>query len=121
MCIRDSGLAMCLFILFIKFRHSYRETFGIDNDKTLSIDKDVKKAQEEAAKAAELKRAQEDAVKADVKTFGIDKDFIKDEIARQLKDKVGPTGERGAEGKQGPEGRQGARGEPGLDLTNQPQ
>lgn len=85
------GLAMCLFILFIKFRHSYRETFGIDND---------------------------------VKTFGIDKDFIKDEIARQLKDKVGPTGptgERGAEGKQGPEGRQGARGEPGLDLTDQPQ
>jgi len=76
------GLAMCLFILFIKFRHSYRETFGIDND------------------------------------------FIKDEIARQLKDKVGPTGptgERGAEGKQGPDGRQGARGEPGLDLTNQPQ
>jgi hypothetical protein len=76
------GLAMCLFILFIKFRHSYRETFGIDND------------------------------------------FIKDEIARQLKDKVGPTGptgERGAEGKQGPEGRQGARGEPGLDLTDQPQ
>jgi hypothetical protein len=112
------GLAMCLFILFIKFRHSYRETFGIDNDvKTFSIDKDVKKAQEEAA----LKRAQEDAAKADVKTFGIDKDFIKDEIARQLKDKVGPTGERGAEGKQGPEGRQGARGEPGLDLTNQPQ
>ena len=26
------GLAMCLFILFIKFRHSYMETFGIDND-----------------------------------------------------------------------------------------
>lgn len=75
------GLAMCLFILFIKFRHSYRETFGVDND------------------------------------------FIKDEIARQLKDKVGPTGptgERGAEGKQGPDGRQGARGEPGLDLTDQP-
>ena len=75
------GLAMCIFILFIKFRHSYRETFGIDND------------------------------------------FIKDEIARQLKDKVGPTGptgERGAEGKQGSDGRQGARGEPGLDLTDQP-
>jgi hypothetical protein len=76
------GLAMCLFILYIKFRHSYRETFGIDND------------------------------------------FIKDEIARQLKDKVGPTGptgERGPEGKQGPDGKQGARGEPGLDLTVQPQ
>lgn len=76
------GLAMCLFILYIKFRHSYRETFDID------------------------------------------KDFIKDEIARQLKDKVGPTGptgERGTEGKQGPEGRQGARGESGLDLTDQPQ
>ena len=59
-----------------------------------------------------------------METFGIDNDFIKDEIARQLKDKVGPTGptgERGAEGKQGSDGRQGARGEPGLDLTNQPQ
>jgi hypothetical protein len=79
------GLAMCLFIIFINFRHSYIEMFGINND------------------------------------------FIKDEIARQLKDKVGPTGprgptgERGPEGKQGPEGRQGARGEPGLDLTDQPQ
>ena len=79
------GLAMCLFILFIKFRHSYSEAFGIDND------------------------------------------FIKDEIARQLKDKVGPTGptgptgERGSEGKQGPTGIQGPRGEPGLDLTDQPQ
>ena len=78
------GLAMCLFIIFIKFRHSYIETFDIDND------------------------------------------FIKDEIARQLKDKVGPTGPRGPtgetgpEGKQGPEGRQGARGEPGIDLTDQP-
>jgi|UniRef100_A0A6C0LR99 hypothetical protein len=78
------GLAMCLLIIFINFRHSYIETFGIDND------------------------------------------FIKDEIARQLKDKVGPTGPRGPtgetgrEGKQGPEGRQGARGEPGLDLTDQP-
>lgn len=79
------GLAMCLFIIFINFRHSYSESFGIDND------------------------------------------FIKDEIARQLKDKVGPTGprgptgERGPEGKQGTEGKQGARGEPGLDLTDQPQ
>ena len=75
------GLAMCLFILFIKFRHSYSEAFGIDND------------------------------------------FIKEEIARQLKDKVGPTGptgERGPEGKRGPEGIQGPRGEPGLDLTDQP-
>jgi hypothetical protein len=76
------GLAMCIFILFIKFRNSYRETFGID-----------------------------------------DNEFIKDEIARQLKDKVGPTGptgQRGPEGKRGPEGIQGARGEPGLDLTDQP-
>ena len=75
------GLAMCLYILFIKFRHSYSESFGIDND------------------------------------------FIKDEIARQLKDKVGPTGptgERGPEGKRGPEGIKGERGEPGLDLTDQP-
>ena len=75
------GLAMCLYILFIKFRHSYSESFGIDND------------------------------------------FIKDEIARQLKDKVGPTGptgERGPEGKRGAEGIKGERGEPGLDLTDQP-
>lgn len=76
------GLAMCLFILFVKFRHSYSEAFGIDND------------------------------------------FIKEEIARQLKDKVGPTGptgETGPEGKRGPTGIQGPRGEPGLDLTDQPQ
>lgn len=78
------GLAMCLFIIFINFRHSYIERFDIDNE------------------------------------------FIKDEIARQLKDKVGPTGPRGPtgetgpEGKRGPEGRPGARGEPGLDLTDQP-
>jgi len=78
------GLAMCLFIILINFRHSYIERFGIDNE------------------------------------------FIKDEIARQLKDKVGPTGPRGPtgetgpEGKRGPEGRPGARGEPGLDLTDQP-
>jgi len=78
------GLAMCLFIILINFRHSCIERFGIDDE------------------------------------------FIKDEIARQLKDKVGPTGPRGPtgetgpEGKRGPEGRQGARGEPGLDLTDQP-
>jgi len=87
---------MCLFIIFIKFRHSYSESFGEYND------------------------------------------FIKDEIARQLKDKVGPTGEKGPtgptgptgatgekgddgpEGKEGPPGSVGPRGPSGLDLTDRP-
>jgi hypothetical protein len=88
------GLAMCLFILFIKFRHSYRETFGIDNDvKTFGIDNDFIK--DEIARQ------------------------LKDKVGPT--GPRGPTGETGPEGKQGPEGRQGARGEPGLDLTDQPQ
>ena len=85
---------MCLFILFIKFRHSYRETFGIDNDvKTFGIDNDFIK--DEIARQ------------------------LKDKVGPT--GPRGPTGETGPEGKQGPEGRQGARGEPGLDLTDQPQ
>jgi hypothetical protein len=88
------GLAMCIFILFIKFRHSYRETFGIDNDvKTFGIDNDFIK--DEIARQ------------------------LKDKVGPT--GPRGPTGETGPEGKQGPEGRQGARGEPGLDLTDQPQ